>query len=177
MYRPTFENLKTVLTKLHLKDAARTWRKHCCMMGELDFRRFSKGCSETVIVTQECKFSYKNKVQCIPTTKTFEKMIQVQVTMSYLMTDGRPGIQHMKIYFCRLLKYQENEMIKVLTCVAVKSIRQEMMPKVNPHTLSLSPLCRSPSKILNRLTFWAIMGNTKNGNRCIKWHLHNITDV
>lgn len=51
MYRPTFENLKTVLTKLHLKDAARTWRKHCCMMGELDFRRFSKGCSETVIVT------------------------------------------------------------------------------------------------------------------------------
>lgn len=50
-------------------------------------------------------------------------MIQVQVTLSYLMTDGRPGIQHMKIYFCRLLKYQENEMIKVLTCVAVKSIR------------------------------------------------------
>lgn len=39
------------------------------------------------------------------------------------MTDGRPGIQHMKIYFSRLLKYQENEMIKVLTCVAVKSIR------------------------------------------------------
>lgn len=51
MYRPTFENLKTVLTKLHLKDAARTWRKHCCMMGELDLKRFSKGCSETVIVT------------------------------------------------------------------------------------------------------------------------------
>lgn len=47
-----------------------------------------------------------------------------------------------------------------------------MMPKVSPDTLSLSPLCRSPSKILNRLTFWAIMGNTKNGNRCIKWHFH-----
>lgn len=173
MYRPTFENLKTVLTKLHLKDAARTWRKHCCMMGELAFRRFSKGCSETVTVAQECKFSYKNKVRCIPTTKTFEKLI---LSSSHIV-NGRPGIQHMKIYFCRLLKYQENEMIKVLTCVAVKSIRQEMMPKVSPDTLSLSPLCRSPSKDLNRLTFCAIMGNTKNGNRCIKWHWHDITDV
>lgn len=167
MYRPTFENLKTVLTKLHLKDAARTWRKHCCMMGELDFRRFSKGCSETVIVTQECKFSYKNKVQCIPTTKTFEKMI---LSSSYIVIFN----DRWKTWNTT---YEDILTIKVLTCVAVKSIRQEMMPKVSPDTLSLSPLCRSPSKILNRLTFWAIMGNTTNGNRCIKWHWHDITDV
>lgn len=166
MYRPTFENLKTVLTKLHLKDAARTWRKHCCMIGELALRRFSKGYSETVTVTQECKFSYKKKLQCIQITKT------LILNANYIVM-RRPGIQHMMMYFCHLLKYQENETIRALTCIAVKSIRQEMIPKVSPDTLSLSPLC-SPSKVLNRVTFWAIMGKTKNGNGCIKWHVHDL---
>lgn len=50
MYRFIFENLKIVFIKLYLKDAVRIWRKYCCMMGEFDFRRFFKGCSEIVIV-------------------------------------------------------------------------------------------------------------------------------